>query len=268
MSKKQTNNYKSSWVFPEKKISIPKIGTLACKEYFISWLRINRFLHYILNMVIHIELTSRHAHETLVDVANNEKEREKLLKEWESRTGPIDELKKHRQFLIEITLVRHIENYLNYISSLLKEIFIQRPETLRSSEKIDLEIALKHDSISDLVRTVAEKKVESLSYSSFQDLYNFFKDRFNLVMFEDNNIPDVVDAIETRNIVVHNRCVINQQFIKRTGVSENELGKLRILGTNYLEKHVPILAESVKRLDRDARKHLKISGTRFSIDIY
>ena len=66
--------------------------------------------------------------------------------------------------------MRHVENFLNYLSSLLNEIFIQRPEILKSSEKIDLEIVLGHSSIEDLVQTIAERKVENLSYKSLIDL--------------------------------------------------------------------------------------------------
>ena len=78
------------------------------------------------------------AHEALQDTEHDNKAKSARDQQWKTRLSMIDELKNNRQVLLEIVLVRHIENYLNYLSGLLFEVFRQRPETLKSSERVEL----------------------------------------------------------------------------------------------------------------------------------
>lgn len=254
---------KMIWQKTDMGVLIPQSGSTACIQYVTSFRQINSFLEYVLRMVGHIEHVSKHLHDTLLEVTDEPKEKEKLTKEWAERRGPLHELKNHRQFFVEVILVRHVENYLNYLSSLLMEIFLARPEVLRSSDRIELETVLRHDSIEDLVRTVAERKVDSLSYASFADLSDFFAERFHVDLIPDSDRSLVIDAIETRNISVHNRCVINQRYVTRTKIARDKIGTIRVVGIDWVEKVISTLANSVIAVDKDARQRLKVKGHRF-----
>lgn len=238
---------------------------MACREYFLTYARINSFFHFVLHNVAHIDRTAEVAHKALLETEDDPGKRRELEDSWSKRKGAIDALRDQRQFFIEIVLVRHVENYLNYLSSLLFEIFTQRPETLRSSDKIELEEVLRHATVDGIVRSVAERKVESLSYSSFQDLAGFFQDRFSLSLAADEDVPTIIHAIETRNISVHNRCVVNRRFVSRTGDDTTPVGDRKKLFINYLHRLVPLLMSAVRHVDRRARSHLKLKGTRFDI---
>ena len=175
----------------------------------------------------------------------------------------VDVMVEKGQFFLEVIFVRHIENYLNYLSSLLFEIFTQRPETLRSSEKVEVSFVLGCTSINDIIRALAERKVEGLSYESVAELSTFFHDRFNLDLFSTLEIDIVVEAIETRNISVHNRCIVNGRYLTRTRRDKSLIGKRRNIYFSDIEKIVPLLGEAVKRLDKHAQAKLRLRGTRF-----
>lgn len=224
---------------------------------------IHRFFNWLLHMTAHIDHASEQAHVVLVETASSDEERIRLEEQWKARVSPIEELKRQRQFLLEVILVRHIENYLNYLSGLLYEIFVQRPETLRSSDRVEIEHVLRHDSIESLVKEIAERKVESLSYSGFSELCAFFSERFKLVVASGDDLRALIEAIEIRNISVHNRCIVNKRFIARTGESELNLGKKKVLGIDRIERVVHLLAERVRALDSDARRRLNVRATRF-----
>ncbi len=248
-----------------QKPMIPKLGTTASRDFFVSWTEISEFFNFVLRLVGHLEAAGDRAHKALVETAPDQAERERLVRAWDLRVGPADQLANYRQIFLEIILARHIENYLNYISGLLFEIYTQRPETLRSGEMLELSTVLSHDNMNDLVKTIAERKVESLSYRSFQDLSGYFEDRFGLVLFPEDEIDSVVEAIETRNISVHNRCIMNERYIKRTGKSRSLLGKQRELFLPHIHELAPMFLRGVRRLDKDARRKLKMRGTRFDI---
>jgi hypothetical protein len=182
---------------------------------------------------------------------------------WSERVQAGDLLVEHRQILIEIMLVRHVENYLSYLSLLLYEIFTQRPETLKSSDKVEVASVLSHDSIEGLIRSVAERKVESLSYQSFNDLSLFFEERFNITLLGGKEFSDMVETIEIRNISVHNRCVINSRFVTRTRGDEDTIGKRKELFFDTLDSLIPMIAKSVVAVDKRARSHLGLRGIRF-----
>jgi hypothetical protein len=251
------------WTERDLGTRVPNSGTYAAIQFFISYRQINSFLQFLVNMVAQIEEVAKTAHDALLNVADDATEKARLTKDWEERKSPIDELKKHRQFILEVILVRHVENYLNYLSSLLREVFLARPEALRSMEKIEVETVLRHDSIEDLVKTITERKVEALSYSSFADLADYFLEKFHITLVSDSKRHLFIEAIETRNISVHNRCIINQRFVSRTGGKVERVGKLCDLGIHEVEETAHQLAESVKAVDLDARRRLHVKGHHF-----
>jgi hypothetical protein len=142
-------------------------------------------------------------------------------------------------------------------------VFVARPETLRSSEKIDLETVFRHSSIDDLVKTIAERKVESLSYSSFGDLSNYFQERFSICLVPGTDMQLILEAIECRNISVHNRCVVNQRYLDRTKSKLYKLGEIRDLGIQEIENISVSLAQSAASTDKEARKSLALKAVRF-----
>jgi hypothetical protein len=243
--------------------TLPRVGTKPARDFFESWKEINRFFHWLIHMVVHFDEASEHAHKVLVETARADAEREELREKWKTRVSLIEQLESHRQFLVEVILVRHVENYLNYLSGLLFEIFTQRPETLRSSDRIELETVLRHDSIESLVRDMAQRKVESLSYSSFPDLCKYFADRFKLTVASGVDLGTLIEMIEVRNISVHNRCIVNKRFASRTGAPDLSIGKKKQLEIDDLDGLVPLLATRVRVLDADARRRLKVRGARF-----
>lgn len=243
---------------------LPRSGTRATVGFFASWAEINRFFHFVLDLVHVVENTSQIAHQALVETEHDEEKRKQIQAEWNKRISAVEKLRINRQFFMEVILVRHIENFLNYVAALLYDIFVTRPETLRSSDKLEVASVLQHDSIESLILDVAERKVESLSYSSFGDLSQFFRERFHLILADGEQMKLLLEAIETRNISVHNRCVMNKRYISRLELGPENLGKKRALGIEYLDEVVPMLAELVRAIDKQARVKLKLRGFRFA----
>ena len=250
-------------ILSSKTIRIPRTGTPASRSYYNSYSSINSFFNFLMQLVGYADRVRKIAGDALKDVAETDDEKEKRGKNQE-KPGPIDMLRQHRQQIIEIILVRHVEAYLNYLSGVLFEIFTQRPETLRSSEKVEVADILQHDTVKDIVQDLAQRKVDSLAYSSFDTLRDFFRDRFNLEIAQPDVSAVITEAIETRNISVHNHCLINERYVNRTGTSPNSIGTLRRLGIGDLDNVIPLLVKSVTTLDKMTRKKLGLKGVRFS----
>lgn len=153
---------------------IPGIGTTASQDFFDTYLRIHSFFLRILYIAKRIDELEE-ADDKLLGLLHDPKIDDEIKERLANHKKMVDVVKDNRQFFLETALVRHVENYLNYLSSLLFEIFTQKPETLRSSEKIEIATVLDCENISDVVRVFAEKKVENLSFSSIGNYTIFLK---------------------------------------------------------------------------------------------
>ena len=245
--------------------AIPRTGTVAAREYYSTASSIGRFFNWLMHLAGFADHVRKTAASALAGVADSEEEK-RQYEESLKKPGVIDELKRHRQLLLEVVLVRHVEAFLNYLANLMFEIFTQRPETLRSADKVEVSRILQHATIKEVVHELARRKVDGLAYSSFSDLVAFFDERFGLYVVTAEELDTVREAIETRNISVHNRCIINERFIARTGAAAERLGTVRELYIDEVEKLVHTLGKSVRTLDQRARRKLKIRGTRFGRD--
>jgi hypothetical protein len=243
----------------------PRLGTQAARDFFLSFEQINRFGSFVLGMVAHIDHVARLADHALKLAGEKVEAHEDGERSSEERTRTLHELASHRPFFCETILCRHVENYLNYLSGLLYEVFVQRPESMKSSEKVDIEFVLQHGSIESLYRGLAERKVENLSYASFEALHQFFTEHFKLEICSQQDLNHVKESIEVRNLSVHNRCRINKRFVERTGRGQDVLGEALVVGVSNLDVLLPALHRNVKRVDADARRRLRLRGVRFSV---
>lgn len=247
------------------KFSLPKLGTSSAKEFYNSWKDINRLFDFVLHLAGRSDHVAEIAHKAIVSVEDDEQKKQEMEIQWKERHSALDELKRNRQLFVETILVRHVENFINYLSSVLFEIFITRPETLRSSDKVEISKVLEHGSIDSIVQEIAEMKVDALSYSSFAKLSEYFEDRFHISLASNEDIAFLHKYIEIRNISVHNRCYINKRFIFRTGLDESSLGEKKELYGGDLDVLVPKLAEVVKSIDQTVRRKMKVKGVRFNV---
>ena len=255
---------------------VPQTGTIACQEFYRTFIRIDSFFHWVLFMASYLD-NRKEADDELYKVVDEIKMelpqkfdlgKKQEIEERRPKWKPMkDIVKENRQFFLETMLISHVNNYLNYLSSLLFEIFTQRQETLKSSEKIDIETVLNCESIGDVVKVFAEKKVEELSFGSINELYDFFKHRFKLELFSDNLQQKVIEAVETRNISVHNRCIINRRYIKKTGCDPRLIGSRKQLMISELDEYIAIFLESVRAVDQDACQKFRIQEHPLKLDI-
>lgn len=247
----------------------PKLGTGAFKDFALSWMQIQDFLNFVLLMAAQIDGSAKSAHNALLGFEPDPQKKNEMEARWKARKPALRQIAENRQFLSEVILVRHVENYLNFLSSLLFRIFTQRPETLRSNETVKFEDVLKHDSLESMIGFLAQKKVESLSYTSLEELDAYFSEKFSLEIVSKKDRQFLNDAVEIRNISVHNRCRIDTKYLRKTGaakpVDTSQVGNTKQLGIDDLDKLVPMLFASACRLDKQARKQLKLRASRFNL---
>lgn len=141
---------------------------------------------------------------------------EYLLRTWEKFANRIDG-DRFSEIYGQVLLTRDIDAFQRYLTKMLSRIYNERPETLKSSEKVEIQNVLKFENMEDFVSSIAEKRVLELSYKGMREILEFLKNKHGLeINCCDSKIATAIELIEVRNIVVHNAGIVRDLFIKRT----------------------------------------------------
>jgi hypothetical protein len=162
-------------------------------------------------------------------------------------------LRSHQQLLLQMVLSRMVDNYLVYIADLLALIFRTKPETLRSSEKVRLDTVLAHDNMEELISDLAERQVNRLSYQGMRDLSQYLSGSLKFDLFKSpQDLKRAAGIIELRNLIVHNRAVVNRHFLSRVPDSPTQVGEVVELDLDSVFSDVQFLTGSASDLDARA----------------
>lgn len=139
----------------------------------------------------------------------------------DSRDRPFELLKydysHHRQLVNQIMLSRAIESFDLYLTTVLRDIFLSKPQLLKSEAAVDVATVIDAATYENLIWQIVERRVHELSYKSLAELRKFVQSRTGIDLFPSEEAFHVtVIASEIRNLIAHNDCVVNEVFKSRT----------------------------------------------------
>jgi hypothetical protein len=158
-------------------------------------------------------------------------------------------LKTYSRFLRETIVTRAVDNYLAYLGELLSLVFKARPEALRSPDQIRLDEVLRYDTMEELVANIAERRVANLTQQGVAELDHDLSRLLGIPLFdsaEDRERGTTI--VELRNLLVHNRGVIDSRFKRRLPDYPGEVGE--DVNVGKVTEHLEFLGTSVQRVDR------------------
>lgn len=166
--------------------------------------------------------------------------------------GAVDELAVHLQLFLQMMLCRSVDNFLTYLSELLSVIFRTRPEMLKSNETTRLDLILQFKKMDDLISALVEKRVTDLAYQGMRDLSKDLSRKIGFDLFErEEDLARAVRIIEVRNLIVHNRAIVNRLFLSRLPDFTASLGDRVDLESRAVDD-IEFLDSSVSDIDRRA----------------
>lgn len=150
--------------------------------------------------------------------------------------------------------IKTVDNFQNYFKEILSEIVIVRPEILKSKDTEKLDFILSFNSKEDMIKAIAEKKINSLFYLGINDIKKYFSDKLKVEIFKDKEY-DINLIVKQRNLAVHNRGIINKEFMKEFP-NEKDLieGHSLKFDFTYVEKINHILYAMINEIDKTLSK--------------
>ncbi|MGN4740451.1 hypothetical protein [Bacillus cereus group sp. MYBK227-1] len=113
------------------------------------------------------------------------------------------------------------KNFVSVLEDFLKEIleflFNNYPHhVFQKKEKIELNQLLQYDSLDLLKEKIIKEKIIALSYNNLAEMISYIEKEFNVNFeFPPEIIGALVEITSIRNILVHNKGVINERFLEK-----------------------------------------------------
>jgi uncharacterized protein YutE (UPF0331/DUF86 family) len=223
-------------------------GTISCKKFFEALHKDLGFFDFILTVVANMDYASYLARSALEDKEPIYKNPNELVADEPGKMTKT--LRKYRQEILEMFFCRVIDNFQNYLVDVITEILKVKPYILSSKEPtISMEQILNKGSIEELLQEIIESKVNSLSYKGFKTINEWCKKK-GIPLEVSDKLDIMVEFIALRNIIVHNRTIIDKKFISTVKRTDLKIGEKFKITTDYFFEAIKVINQVVIRTDR------------------
>ena len=156
----------------------------------------------------------------------------------------------HSVVLDEMVFCRGVNSFLTYLADLMTLIYEKYPKKLPSNKQTTYGFCIEHHMAGDLMSALAEATVMELTHQNLDALAKYFKRNLDLVLFtKDTDAANAALCVDIRNIITHNRGIVNRFFIQRNRRFANDLGKCVVVGEKDMREMLGTLGYCARQLD-------------------
>ncbi len=150
---------------------------------------------------------------------------------------------------------RAVNSFLTYLADLMTLIYEKYPKKLPSNKQMTYGFCIEHYMAGDLIPALAEETVLGLTHQSLEALSKYFTKNLDLVLFKDETqSARAALAVDLRNIITHNRGIVNRFFIQRNPSFADDLGKRVFIAEEDSEELLGTIGYCARQLDLRAIK--------------
>ena len=162
----------------------------------------------------------------------------------------VAQMDMHRTVLDEMVYCREVNSFLTYLADLMTLIYGKYPKKLPSNKQTSYRFAIERHLAGDLISALAEETVRELTHQNLGDLEEHFRKKLDLVLFtKENDRAQAALSIDLRNIITHNRGIVNRFFVQRNPRFADALGKRVVLGEEESREMLGALGFCARQLD-------------------
>jgi hypothetical protein len=165
----------------------------------------------------------------------------------------------HSALLTEMLFCRGVNSFLTYLADLVTLIYEKYPKMLQSDKQMTYRFCIEHHIAGDLIPALAEKTVTELTHQSLAVLAKFFEKKLDLVLFTKKaDLAKAALSVDMRNVITHNRGIVNRLFINRNPQFAEDLGKRVVLDEQESREMLSTLGYGARQLDLRAIKKFRL----------
>ncbi|NEX94649.1 hypothetical protein [Caulobacter sp. 17J65-9] len=197
-----------------------RICSAALYRFFVDYYDAANFFMFVIKLVGQADEGRMRAAKALSTISPEDAERYK--KTLEKPNLVLNQLSRFSSHQSKNMVLSATNSFLCYYSEIIQAAINKRPELLKSSQTIRLDEVLAFKRYSDIVSYLVDKRINSLSYGGILQMEEYMRDRLGIETFKDDDQKHLLLIfIELRNILTHNRGVVNDLFLSRV---KNHMG--------------------------------------------
>jgi len=166
----------------------------------------------------------------------------------------LQQVKGFKRILNKMMLINGISVFESFYQDLLKVILRKSQNAIiKANKNIEYLEVFKHPNLESLLDYLIDKEIFELSHKSIKDQFSEIKKKYGFSISDiskDVNYPvkeqfrldlnRLAEIFATRNILVHNRGIINEQY-QKNATEEFNIGDLRPLSEEYVSNSLEYL---------------------------
>jgi hypothetical protein len=140
---------------------------------------------------------------------------------------------KAPEFIKEMSIVYLVTSFEDFLASVLKSHFLNRPKSLNSNKQMTNAEILSCKNLNELTKRIIDKELSDVFYASIDGINNYLKNKFRFRLDKQKEWREFREVFYRRNIIIHNDGFPNDEYNSKTGHKGVE--KLKI-DNDYLAK--------------------------------
>lgn len=168
--------------------------------------------------------------------------------------------------------VKFVEHFLVYVSDVMRMLGDKYPNMMTGKEEgeavvgkgqaasVDLGRVFESSSLEALKQELIEERVDRLSRKGFQDILDWFgkKPRNVQLGLNKEQCEGLIQVIAVRNLIVHNRGVVDRAYLSAKGAAGYKRGDVLMLTTEDAYHCSDVIVTAVANMDEMLVKHQKL----------
>ena len=161
--------------------------------------------------------------------------------------------------VLEMFLARVVDNFQTYVVDLVRAVLHAKPAMLSTRQQtLTLEELLSYDRIEDLVHDILERRINGLAYEGFIELQTWCAERGMEISVSQTDQVAVVEFFAIRNVIAHNRGVVDEKYVKATESKTFAIGTVRNVSVDDFFQAMSMFHRIVTETDRIAAEKFQL----------
>lgn len=159
-------------------------------------------------------------------------------------------------FIRSQILIFGVTSFECYIKDVVKFIYSKNINILKiKSKSVAYDKLLSFKDLDDIHGYLIEKECHSLGYMSYDELADYFLKKLQ-VDFSGSGVnkEGIIEILSMRNVLIHNRGVVNRAFLESTRTRKYKLGDEIKIDEKIVENSLGLLMKQAKYIDSRVSK--------------
>lgn len=165
---------------------------------------------------------------------------------------------KEGKILFRILFSSFVDNFEAYLSDLLYEIFLAKPEVLKSNQTVTIEEVLNCSDIQEFIEYWSKQKISKLQKGSVKGFIKENKQIRELNVIEETEQIEIEKILQIRHLFTHRNGVIDEKFLQFFSGEHSINTEFQISVSEFCDK-LSYLIDIVKRIDIEAQEKYNLS---------